>query len=161
MDDWHRQFSCDRCWCWKEIPDSSTLEWLGSDVEPKWVAHLQELVVYSLILDCGEIFWMFTRYHVLIFMSRSQQNVALLLASLLCFTPVFLWVRLGALQAYQVLVPLRARAAGSVTLLSSAEVESGDGWPRLLRYQGRWCQEVLGKRWLSEDPKFSNLWLIY
>lgn len=39
-------------------------------------------------------------------------------------------------------MPLRARAAGSVTLLSSAEVESGDGWPRLLRCQGRWCQEV-------------------
>eukprot|EP00435_Cladocopium_sp_Y103_P074659 s180_g50.t1 len=49
------------------------------------------------------------------------------------------------LQQTGVLVPLRARAAGSVTLLSCAEVGDGvssDGWPRVLRYQGRWHQEV-------------------
>lgn len=54
-------------------------------------------------------------------MSRSQQNVALLLASLLCFTPVFVWVRIGSPSVSGLSAAARARCG----LCDAAELRRG------------------------------------
>ena len=64
-------------------------------------------------------------------MSRSQQNVALLLASLLCFTPVFVWVRIGSPSVSGLSAAARARCG----LCDAAELRRG----RRAATAGRGC----------------------
>ena len=84
-----------------------------------WLAHLQELA-YLPILDCGEILWMFTKYHVLMHLKISAECCTALSVPYRSyrFTPVYLGTQtpslpskrislhVGFLQSYSLCMPV-------------------------------------------------------